>query len=107
MVAMLMVLTMMMVMAIYDDDDDDAHDGVSLEDSEARTGGRVPPSSTHLLFTRSCQRHDVDVDDDGDGELMIHFLLKLSCQRHNEDDHNLILMSTMTVYIVFCIRSFL
>ena len=54
---MLMLLTMMMVMAIYDDDDDDdddAHDGVSLEDSEARTGGRVPPSSTHLLFTRSC-----------------------------------------------------
>ena len=36
---------------------------------------------------------------------MIHFLLKLSCQRHNEDD-NLILMSTMTVYTVFCIRSF-
>ena len=76
---MLMLLTMMMVMAIYDDDD--AHDGVSLEDSEARTGGRVPPSSTHLLFTRSCQRHDLDVDDGGDGELMIHFLLKLSCQR--------------------------
>ena len=70
MVAMLMLLTMMMVMAIYDDDDDDddddAHDGVSLEDSEARTGGRVPPSSTHLLFTRSCQRHDLDVDDEGD-----------------------------------------
>ena len=104
---MLMLLTMMMVMAIYDDDDDDAHDGVSLEDSEARTGGRVPPSSTHLLFTRSCQRHDLDVDDGGDGEVMIHFLLKQSCQRHNEDDHNLILMSTMTVYIVFCIRSFL
>ena len=62
---MLMLLTMMMVMAIYDDDDD-AHDGVSLEDSEARTGGRVPPSSTHLLFTRSCQRHDLDVDDEGD-----------------------------------------
>ena len=61
---MLMLLTMMMVMAIYDDDD--AHDGVSLEDSEARTGGRVPPPSTHLLFTRSCQRHDVDVDDGGD-----------------------------------------